>query len=82
MNAFDRYIKMVAHIRSCSLWRSVHTQWTQTILIADGSSNKPFLEIYEQGIQPCHITPPADSITQTTKKKNQFLTLVADYKAF
>lgn len=51
-------------------------------MIADGSSNEPFLKLYEQGIQPCHITPPADSITQTTKKKNQFLALVADYKAF
>lgn len=32
---------------------------------------KPFLEIYEQDIQPSHITPPADSITQITIVKNQ-----------
>lgn len=75
-------LKWTAHIRICSLWRSVRTQKSQTILIADGSSDKPFLKLYEQGIQPCHITPPADSITQTAKKKNQFLALVADYKAF
>lgn len=37
---------------------------------------------YEQDIQPCHITPPADSITQTSKKKNQCLMLDPSYKAF
>lgn len=61
---------------------SSHTEKPQKTLIADGSSNKPFLELYEQGIQQCHITPPADSITQATKRKNQFLALVAGYKAF
>lgn len=58
-------------MKSCQPFSNIFIDIQLFLIQILDEKKKSLLEIYEQGILPSHITPPADSITQTAIEKNQ-----------